>query len=43
MDTIRIRAIEEQDSAAFLRLCLALDAESTFMMLEPGECPPDNS
>ncbi|MBX3000865.1 MAG: GNAT family N-acetyltransferase [Caldilineaceae bacterium] len=34
---ITIRAIEETDAEAFLSLGLRLDAETTFMMLEPGE------
>lgn len=40
---ITIRAIEETDAQAFLNLCLRLDAETTFMMLEPGERAPDLS
>ncbi|MBI5877693.1 MAG: GNAT family N-acetyltransferase [Chloroflexi bacterium] len=34
---ITIRPITVDDSAAFLALCLQLDAETQFMMLEPGE------
>ena len=34
---IIIREIQESDAAAFLELCLALDSETKFMMLEPGE------
>jgi RimJ/RimL family protein N-acetyltransferase len=34
---ITIRAIQETDAEAFLRLCLRLDTETSFMMLEPGE------
>jgi RimJ/RimL family protein N-acetyltransferase len=34
---MNIRNISESDSEAFLRLCLALDQETAFMMLEPGE------
>lgn len=40
---ITIRAIEETDADAFLHLCLRLDAETTFMMLEPGERAQDLS
>ena len=36
----RIRLIVSSDADAFLRLCLALDAESQTMMLEPGERSP---
>jgi RimJ/RimL family protein N-acetyltransferase len=36
-----IRTIQETDAEAFLRLCLRLDTETTFMMLEPGERNPD--
>lgn len=32
-----IRAASPSDAPAFLELCLALDAETEFMMLEPGE------
>jgi RimJ/RimL family protein N-acetyltransferase len=35
--TMNIRTISESDSEKFLRLCLALDRETQFMMLEPGE------
>jgi hypothetical protein len=31
---MNIRNISESDSEAFLRLCLALDRETAFMMLE---------
>jgi RimJ/RimL family protein N-acetyltransferase len=34
---ITIRTIKESDSEAFLDLCLRLEQETTFMMLEPGE------
>jgi RimJ/RimL family protein N-acetyltransferase len=36
-----VREITVQDAAAFLDLCLALDQETEFMMLEPGERPSD--
>ena len=32
-----IRTIPESDAAQFLNLCKQLDAETQFMMLEPGE------
>ena len=32
-----IREITVADAADFLRLCRQLDAETTFMLLEPGE------
>ena len=32
-----IRTIRESDAAQFLNLCKQLDAETQFMMLEPGE------
>lgn len=34
---MQIREADEGDAAAFLDLVLALDAETRFMMLEPGE------
>ena len=34
---IAIRKIREVDAPAFLELCLKLDRETQFMMLEPGE------
>lgn len=34
---ITIRTIQESDAASFLDLCFRLDAETAFMMLEPGE------
>ena len=34
---MNIRAITENDSERFLLLCKALDEETQFMMLEPGE------
>lgn len=34
---MRIRAITESDSEQFLLLCKALDQQTRFMMLEPGE------
>ena len=34
---VTIRQIREADAAAFLELCRRLDAETRFMMLEPGE------
>jgi RimJ/RimL family protein N-acetyltransferase len=34
---VAIREVAPQDAARFLALCLALDAETTYMMLEPGE------
>jgi RimJ/RimL family protein N-acetyltransferase len=34
---LTIRPIRAQDAAAFLELCLTLDEETQFMMLEPGE------
>lgn len=36
----QIRPIETSDADAFLHLCLALDAETRTMMLEPGERSP---
>ena len=36
-----IRPIREDDAGAFLDLCRALDEETAFMMLEPGERPLD--
>jgi RimJ/RimL family protein N-acetyltransferase len=36
-----IRTIQESDAEAFLDLCLRLDTETTFMMLEPGERSQD--
>ncbi|WP_410771953.1 GNAT family N-acetyltransferase [Fontibacillus sp. BL9] len=36
MDVI-IRNIREEDAEAFLELCLTLDKETEFMLLEPGE------
>lgn len=41
--TVRVREITLQDAAAFQELCLALDQETDFMMLEPGERPADLS
>ena len=32
-----IRTIRENDAEQFLNLCKQLDAETQFMMLEPGE------
>ncbi|MCG8353477.1 MAG: GNAT family N-acetyltransferase [Chloroflexales bacterium] len=34
---VTIRTIQESDAEAFLDLCLRLDVETAFMMLEPGE------
>jgi hypothetical protein len=34
---VLIREILESDAAGFLDLCIKLDAETQFMMLEPGE------
>jgi RimJ/RimL family protein N-acetyltransferase len=36
-----IRAITPDDTSTFLDLCLTLDAETEFMMYEPGERPTD--
>jgi len=34
---IRIREIRESDAEEFLSLCKKIDAETQFMMFEPGE------
>lgn len=34
---LTIREITEDDAGPFLEMCRALDSESSFMMLEPGE------
>lgn len=36
---IRIREIRESDAEEFLSLCKKIDAETQFMMFEPGERP----
>lgn len=33
---VNIRNIKEEDAGAFLELCLRLDRETEFMLLEPG-------
>ncbi len=34
---VNIRKITEEDAGAFLDMCRAMDSETKFMMLEPGE------
>ena len=37
MTGVAVRPVQPDDAEAFLTLCKTLDAETAFMMLEPGE------
>lgn len=39
--TVRIRPIRPEDAGPYLNLCLSLDSETEFLMLEPGERSTD--
>ncbi len=41
MKNATVRTVREEDADAFLDMCLQLDEESDFLMLEPGERPAD--